>query len=591
MRAPILLLLVSSHLLTLCLARNAQGEPKHIQIVGVPDKPFFADSSKSIWDSLKSRGYSNELIIGSPSTISEIGDWTHADGNRTSITTKNALLLKIKTDLKKVTPGDGALLYVGNQGLSLNGRYGGRFDRAGDPDNTGFILLDRTASGFPYRPLLSDIDASRRRRTEGKRTPRSSYVPWPELLEAARNALPESSSLKIVSGASYSGGAHKSVSKMRNACALTAVDYQGVAWIPMRSELQEKTGAVEQSFSEQVKNPKFDPDASGRTSLMEAFFYCQENDFSGAGFRVSISSFDYVDSILKEGAYHPNHDFTKTQSRWTYDDELSSVVRLLNPSSDIVNNNLPGHINAVIKHMKSYDDPALLSDIPVELRRIYSAAVPEKGPGPLPNLKRGDIEFKNKFSVERLERLKQQWVDANDTEKRAEAKRRLERLLAAPGAQEIMSASDDYEKQLVTVESMRAEVRIAKAYLADAWLFKSKEAAALESAKLNLDSEQRKLDKIEADRRALASKYPGLLEAIQGAQAAGNSNKDEIYQNLKKAYKDLEQEFRGNLLSIAAARAGVLRERMLRVSKFMRTASREQIDVYLRLLKCELEDI
>jgi len=537
----------------------AGGGGHHIQIAGIPDRASFADESKDIWNALKKRGYSGKLIMGS-SMGNPLGDWSYAKEHTEIRKTGGGTLDLLESEARTVKPGENLVMYVGDHGVSKNGWLEG--GGPGSPAKTGMVM-----SMLPF----------------------GAFASWPDVVERTRQALPKNASLKIIAGPCFSGGVHAAVAKVDGACAISSSDYLSVGYSSISPDDQNFDEAV----GEQLAKVKFDPDKSGKTSLMEAWLYGLEKDFEISGARSAISSFDFVDSVLKEGPYHSDRE---QLSGWEV--EVGDVVNSCS--------NAPFDMSPI--QMSSFRDFEKISqqiqedsqrgdwnEIPADLRKIYEKAIDSRGflgdvfsSRDLKELRQANQSLDDKAQSAELKAILEEWKARNDPKGPAPV-REYFKILDQKGGRELLALNEKIQLAEGLYREKDRDHKRASETLSSAWFFVEKKAEA------TVASNQKRLDalvdlrKLELEKDALLLKSPGLEEKLAKAEAARNTYMVELQKKLRERYNKLR--LRRPTLESKEARVAMLREKMVRVARFMKQATPAQKEKYLSLLKCELEDI
>jgi hypothetical protein len=537
----------------------AGGGGHHIQLAGIPDRASFADESRDIWNALKKRGYSGKLILGS-SFGDPLGDWSYAKEQTEVRKTGGGTLDLLESEARAVKPGENLVMYVGDHGISKNGWIEG--GGPGNPAKTGMVM-----SMLPF----------------------GAFASWPDVVARTRQGLPKNSSLKIIAGPCFSGGVHAAVAKVDGACAISSSDYLSVGY----SSISKDDQNFDEAVAEQLASVKFDPDKSGKTSLMEAWLYGLEKDFELSGARSGISSFDFVDSVLKEGPYHGDRE---ELSGWEV--EVGDAVNSCS--------NAPFDMSPI--RMSSFKDFEKISqqiqedskegdwnDIPEELRKIHEKAIERRGflgdvfsARDLKELRQANQSLDDKAQSAELKAILEEWKARNDPNGPAPV-REYFKILDQKGGRELLALNEKIQVAEDLYRERDRDYKLASATLRSAWFFVEKKAEVTVSANEKRLGALVDLRKLQLEKNALLSKSPGLEEKLTKAEAARNTYTAELQKKLRERYSKLR--LRRPSLELKEARVAMLREKMVRVARFMKQATPAQKEKYLSLLKCELEDI
>lgn len=530
----------------------------HVQLVGIPDRASFADESKTIWEALKKKNYSGTLIIGSNGRGAPLGNWNYAQKQSVNATRSGSALDALRTEASKVEPGNHLVMYVADHGVSKNGWAGD--GGPGKPSNTGMVMAPQHGT----------------------------FVSWPEVVSATKEKLPKGSSLKIIAGPCFSGGVHAAVAKTANACAISSSDYLSVGY-SAGSRLD--TNFDEAVGDQLTKNP-FDPDKSGKSSLMEAYFYSLEKDFDLSGARSAISSFDFVDSILKEGPYH--------KARVKLDSWRSEVGNEIKTCANapfgvaMIKAPFVQDISKILDKYEESEAKGDWNDIPKELRNIFQAATEERGfkdsvfgPRDLKDLRNANSRLNKKTRVAELATIRKDWAKRDDPNS-SPAVKEFHHVLENLGGRQLQTLDSQALENENRLRTLNRDYHGAVSGLQSAIFFVKNEIARVDETNQKRLGKLREQRKVEAERKSILEKTPGLRERLATAENGRNQHLAELQGKLRERHEKLTGP---SDLDMKEARVAVLREKMVRVARFMKAANPSQKAKYLSLLKCELEDL
>ncbi len=250
------------------LAKPAFADPQTLIIAG-------GANPKSVgirYLNISKHAYDTGKIFGqSPEVAALDGQWKFADkGKMHPAMEDKDIENAIKSMVKKLKPGEPFNFFINDHG------YGPNSERK--PENSGFYLYN-PESNWDKNPSYD--------------VPKMSHE---KFLEMINKLVPKETPVRIIGIHCFSGGLHSIAFSRPNTCTSASTDFR----TPTYSE--EKFNLYGKSFWEEFYRKDFDLDHDNKTSLFEAHMGGFTHDDNNES-RADVSSFAYVDSILKEGPY------------------------------------------------------------------------------------------------------------------------------------------------------------------------------------------------------------------------------------------------------------------------------------------------
>ncbi len=262
-----------------------------IVIAGNANQIRYANISKLWYNSFKLEG--NRLIYANPTSYELLNKWRFVDsadfvlfnnknqlGDFPSKNTKqgqsfyNELISKTKE-----FPKDPLVIFINDHGYASNGL---------ERDEDGSFSSDIP---IVMNPLDSGIDMG------------EANLSHRELSEYISKTHSSRKYVRLIGVHCFSGGLHSISFKNPNTCSASSSDWLTVSHSTPVINLYANAFVNEKDLLPNEK--QFDFDKNGKTSLMEGHLAGLSYDPVNFG-RGQISSFAYVDSVLKKGAYDPS---------------------------------------------------------------------------------------------------------------------------------------------------------------------------------------------------------------------------------------------------------------------------------------------
>ncbi len=521
-----------------------------------PDQEVFTNEARHVFEAFRARGMESRILAGDgPLLGGRAGNWSFSAGALTEVDDAAEAASALRMAGSRTPKGSDLVLYVGDHGMTSNRHFFvGPPGGAGDPDDTGVV--------FTMNPFAS-------------------LLKWGEIVDSARRGLPSESSLKIIASACFSGGVHRAVARNEKSCALAATDYLSVSWFSLKPNITNFDSLV----AEQVRKAGFDPDRSGKSSLMEAYFYALEHDALN-GVRPSISSFDYVDQVLQEGPYHPERE---AEAGWR--EEVGSMVESCQSAPfgpRLVDPKALSNVMDLYRAIRQAEANADWNDIPESLRRVHAAALSgAKGRG-LEGLSSAVSGKEARESERKIAELRRKWESLEDPTSAPALLKFHQFTQAGVGAEWDVNerAIDAKRRELSELSGKRAD---AERDADGAVFFRPRKSWADLQARWAEERGKESLERLEQRRKELLKANPGIDRQYSGLLRDRDSHVARVWREVDSAYQVLRNSV--ELPTRRQQHVAVLEEKMTRVARFMRSATEKQKKKYLSLLNCELEDL